>query len=426
MKFCKECGKEMFDDAMVCPNCGTYQTELTKAEEPGLEEPSIDVQPEVINAQDSQTQYGQSDSYSYGIQPQHTYNYGQPNPSGAAYTYGSQEGDSRFNIPTGGSSYPIQKYSFWKFLLLTMITCGIYGLYYMYKWTEDTNRLSQGVYKPSMNYLLVFLLGLVTCGIYPLIWTYQQGERLKVVGDANGIKINETGVHHLLITLLLGSIGGIISTCIFFSNTNRLSGVYNGTMTRDQANQKTSHVPVIIVGVVLAILFGAITLGAVIFSLRNSNFDNYNNAIYDFNDLDDFDWDMDDFDDDYAATFGSDATFDGAVVQIMDAVKIQDANGDPALAVTFSWENMGHEKSSAMWEFYIEATQDGSALETTWPKNGDPNVTEMENYSKNIEGGESTTFQVVFKLVNESDDVQVIVEKLLSGDGNKACCIFTL
>lgn len=490
MKFCKECGKEMFDDAMICPNCGTYQTELHKADEVEIVEPAFeaeeaiatsaeaahdeiesmalsdiavgtpvptfevdgatDTKPSEQQNQSNNYKYGQQQSYNYG-QQNYTYGqqnnaygqsnaygpgsaYGQPNPQGAAYSYGNEPGgDSRFNAPGGGTSYPIPKYNFWLFFFLTMITCGIFGIYYMYKWTEDANRLSQGVYKPSMNYILVFLLGLVTCGIYPLVWTYQQGERLKVVGDANGIQINETGVHHLLLTLLLGGVGGLVSTYIFFNNTNRLAGVYNGTLTRDQANQKPSHVAAIIIGVILAIITGAVGIGTAIYQMRNFDINNYNNVIYDLDDWEDYDWDdfdLDDIDiDDITNNYsfsGTDATFDGAVVQILDAVKVKDINGDPALAVRFSWDNMGDAKASAMWTFDITAYQDGHKLEVTSPMNGDSNVTEAQNFSKNIEPGDDTTFQVVFKLVNDKDDVQVEVGKILSGDGNRAVCTFTL
>ena len=474
MKFCQECGKEMLDDQTICPNCGTHQTvlqrevgevvlEQVEAAEPAVEASAEEIHDNIEAMALSDIAVGtpmadfkvgsgetvhaaeeQKNSINHSPQQSNNYSqqggtyyygpstaYGQPNSNnqGMAYSYsGDPSGDSRFNVPGGGTSFKIGHYNFWLFLIITILTCGLGGLYFMYKWTEDANRLSQGVYKPSMNYLLVFLLGIVTCGIYPLVWTYQQGERLKVVGDANGIQINETGVHHLLLTLLLGGVGGIVSTYIFFSNTNRLASVYNGDMTRDQANRKTSHVPAIIVGVVLAILFGAIGIGTMIYQLRNVNYENLNGVVYDFNDIEDFDWDDWDIDDITSdmTSFGEAANFGDAGVKIMNAVKVKDSNGDPALAVTFSWGNYGDEKTSAMWIFDIEAYQDGQKLETTWPANGDKNVTMMENYSKNLKPGDETSFQLVFKLLNEDDDVQVSVEKLLSSSEEQAVCIFTL
>ncbi|MBO4236014.1 MAG: DUF4234 domain-containing protein, partial [Firmicutes bacterium] len=415
MKYCQECGKEMFDDAMVCPNCGTYQTILTKADEivNGVNEAVSDVAEtetmsfadmaaqehvptfeteesrtapasfEMPNTAAYQNQNYQENTYQGNAYQGNTYNGGayQGNaPQGAAYTYDGNNyggGDQRFTAPTG-AAYPIQKYSFWKYLLLGLITCGIYNLYYMYKWTEDTNRLSQGVYKLSMNYLLVFLLGIVTCGIYYYVWVYQQGERLKVVGDSNGIMINETGVHHLLLSLLLGGVGALVSQYIFFNNTNRISGVYNGDITRDQANQKTSHIPAIIIGIIAAIIAFAIGLGVFIYQIRNTSVNNYSD--FDLEDYMNGNY-SDMYDDEYV--FDTIVTDDGSLLEIYDAIIIKDANGDPAIAVEFHWENNSDSKNSAMWTFDIAAEQNGVPLTMSWPAAGDPDI-DMKNYSQSI------------------------------------------
>ena len=433
MKYCQECGAEMFDQELVCSNCGTYQTELKRVEVPvdqddqleeledlALPDAAID---EEVPAFEPKKEPAETPSayvapaYNYGSSNQgNAYTYDGSSNQGNAYTYdGSSYGgeDQRFTAPTG-AAYPIQKYSFWKYFLLGLVTCGIYQLYYMYKWTEDTNRLSQGVYKPSMNYLLVFLLSIVTCGIYYYIWVYQQGERLKVVADANGIKVNETGVHHLLISLLLGGVGALVSQYIFFSNTNRISGVYNGDLTRDQVNQKTSHVPAIIIGVVGAIIAFAIGLGTLIYAVNNSDFSEYDYDYgYDYDyDEDEFLWDML-------------IDNDGSILEIGDAVVIKDVNGDPAIAVEFHWENESDQALVPMWTFDITAEQDGTPLTMTWPATGDPDVS-MANYSSEVRPGKGIDFQVVFKLADETADVDVVVRNIVSGLSDRAGCTFTL
>lgn len=506
MKYCQECGKEMFDDSVICPNCGTYQTVLIKsadhipepltendfeASEPRLEtaqavevvqaaevaqaappaepaseqvfvsaaEPVFEPQtrhfyePENViepvapfepnsdaKGQNATGSSFKAEGYHYGSTYGPGSPYGNPSPGyqggdGTGPIYGTS-GDHRFNAP-GAGSYTIPRYNFWIYLLLSIVTCGIYGIYYMYKWTEDTNRLSQGVYKPSMNYIFVFLLGMVTCGIYTWVWIYQQGERLKVVGDANGIKINETGVHHLLISLLLGGVGVLVSQYIFFSNTNRLSGVYNGEISRDQANVKTSHVVPIVVGVILAIFGLATGIGVTVFAARNSYVNDYS-SYSDFlsEDFDTEDFNIDELDiegllgddinfdqnnDDYSDI----ATFTEGVVLIDNAYKVNDLNGDPALAILINWDNYSDEACAPIWTFNVEATQDGKMLEqTSLPL--DFSEFDVSTYIQEVAPGDSVDFPVIFKLINEEEDVEVIVRSNSSDDGNRAVCTFII
>ncbi|MBQ7246038.1 MAG: DUF4234 domain-containing protein [Firmicutes bacterium] len=424
MKYCQECGAEMQDHELFCSNCGMQQTELRKADEVELAD-NVEIADNVEPASSFETEAPIPPVPAFSTEPPKT-------EFKMDYDYGQQQASEGAFYNPSAAAFPIQKYSFWKYLLLGIITCGIYQLYYLYKWTEDTNRLSQGVYKPSQNYLIVFLLSIVTCGIYYYIWTYQQGERLKVVGDANGIQINETGIHHLLLTLLLGGVGGLVSQYIFFSNTNRLSGVYNGDITREQANVKTSYIPAIIIGVVIAILAFSSFIGLMVYQARNFNYNDYSYyEDFDYEDMEDFD--LEEFMNEGYADYTIDEeglmdilfTEDGSILEITDAMVIKDVNGDPAIAVEFYWQNNSERKTSAMWNFDITAEQDGTPLTITWPKPDDPDVN-MTNYSQDVDKDESTTFQLVFKLVDETTPVRVLVKDVMSGGNNKAACTFTI
>ena len=160
-------------------------------------------------------------------------------------------------------------------------------------------------------------------------------------------------------------------------------------------------------------------------------------TIYDLNDLDDFD-DYDDFDleaflngeysideSDNEKLYDTVVFDNGSIIEIRNALKIKDANGDPALAVDFHWENNSGKKSSAMWDFGITASQNGKLLTITWPASNDPDV-DMTNYSKDVAAGDKIDFQVVFKLANESDPVSVMVKDMVSGSSEKAGCTFTI
>ena len=67
-----------------------------------------------------------------------------------------------------------------KFLLLSLITFGIYGIVVMTHISMEIDTIaSPRDHKNTMNYLLVcFLLGPVTLGIYTLIWNHQLSNRI--------------------------------------------------------------------------------------------------------------------------------------------------------------------------------------------------------------------------------------------------------
>ena len=62
-------------------------------------------------------------------------------------------------------------------ILLSIITCGIYGIYWLIMLNDETNYVS-GHQQDGTSGGVVFLLTLVTCGIYGYYWCYKQGEKL--------------------------------------------------------------------------------------------------------------------------------------------------------------------------------------------------------------------------------------------------------
>ena len=62
-------------------------------------------------------------------------------------------------------------------VIFSIITCGIYGLYWIYKITEEVNKITDHMDDTSPG--IVILLGIVTCGIYYIYWAYKIGEKLK-------------------------------------------------------------------------------------------------------------------------------------------------------------------------------------------------------------------------------------------------------
>lgn len=102
-------------------------------------------------------------------------------------------------------------------VILSFVTCGIYGIIWFVNLHDDVNALS-GDYKTSGG--MAFLLTVVTCGIYGLYWMYNQGTRIDQIKQSRGIPANNSGVLYLILSV----IGlGIVSYCLMQNELNQLA-----------------------------------------------------------------------------------------------------------------------------------------------------------------------------------------------------------
>ena len=85
-------------------------------------------------------------------------------------------------------------------IILSIITCGIYGIYWFIVLTDDAKRVSGDESLPSGG--VVFLLTLITCGIYGWYWAYKMGEIIKNVQEKNKVSVNDYGVLYLILQLV--------------------------------------------------------------------------------------------------------------------------------------------------------------------------------------------------------------------------------
>ena len=91
------------------------------------------------------------------------------------------------------------------YVLLTLVTCGIYNLIFFAKISEDINIIAtRRDGKETMNFWIVYLLNIVTCGIYTMIWFHQLSERIGEEARARGI-YTDFGVSTFWLWGVLGS-----------------------------------------------------------------------------------------------------------------------------------------------------------------------------------------------------------------------------
>ncbi len=85
-------------------------------------------------------------------------------------------------------------------IIFTFITCGIYGLYWFVKMTNDVNTLANPAKKTSGGVALV--LTIITCGIYGFYWAYKQGEKLDAASVASGKPAQSRAVIYLVLQIV--------------------------------------------------------------------------------------------------------------------------------------------------------------------------------------------------------------------------------
>lgn len=101
-------------------------------------------------------------------------------------------------------------------IILSIITCGIYGIYWFICLTNDTNEL---VKEPGTSGGMAFLFTLITCGIYGWYWMYKQGEKLDNAKNMRGIPSSNSGILYLILSVL-GL--GIVSYALMQDTINKM------------------------------------------------------------------------------------------------------------------------------------------------------------------------------------------------------------
>ena len=119
------------------------------------------------------------------------------------------------------------------YILLTAVTCGIYGLWFIHQWAKDLNTMCEGDGKHTRGLLALLLLSLVTCGIYSIIYYYNFCERLNDNCAKNGVASSVNGGKYILFCLLSAVTFGITGLIVMYNmldTTNKLAANYNGRL----------------------------------------------------------------------------------------------------------------------------------------------------------------------------------------------------
>ena len=95
---------------------------------------------------------------------------------------------------------------------------------------HDVNIACEGDGEQTSGLVAFILLSIITCGIYSWVWYYKLGNRLAANAPRYGLSFQENGTTVLLwfvFGALLCGIGPFIAMNILIKNSNRICNAYN-------------------------------------------------------------------------------------------------------------------------------------------------------------------------------------------------------
>lgn len=192
MIFCKNCGSQIDDNLKFCPACGQAVENAGGAMggQPNMQQPQQFAQQPPVQQFNPNQQYG---GQQFGGQPQ-------------------------YGAPMGGVNMGIMERNIVTCIILSLVTCGIYGLYWFYTLTNDTNSIS-GEPNP-MSGGLCLVLNIVTSGLFGIYWAWKRGEYIDKYNAMRG----KPQTNNAVIYLILSFVGlGIVAYAMLQNELNQIA-----------------------------------------------------------------------------------------------------------------------------------------------------------------------------------------------------------
>lgn len=92
-------------------------------------------------------------------------------------------------------------------IVLSIVTCGIYGLYWYICLTDDTNTASNA---EGPSGIIALLLTLVTCNLYSIYWGYKQGEKIDAAKQSRGMESSDSKILYLVLCLFIPIVAWVL------------------------------------------------------------------------------------------------------------------------------------------------------------------------------------------------------------------------
>ena len=102
-------------------------------------------------------------------------------------------------------------------IILSIITCGIYGIYWFFTLTDDSARANDD---PDFTGVKAFIFTIITCGIYGIYWNYKIGKELYEANQKRGKNASDNSVLYLILAIFGLS---IVTYCIAQNELNEIA-----------------------------------------------------------------------------------------------------------------------------------------------------------------------------------------------------------
>ncbi len=112
----------------------------------------------------------------------------------------------------------VEKRNIGVYLILSIITCGIFAIYWFIVITDDVKKLSEDDDMTSGG--VAFLLTLITCGIYSIYWAYKMGKNIAIAEEKKGATVTDNSILYLILAIF-GF--GVIDYCLIQNDLNTLA-----------------------------------------------------------------------------------------------------------------------------------------------------------------------------------------------------------
>ena len=105
-------------------------------------------------------------------------------------------------------------------LILTIITCGIYGLVWFVQITDDAREYSGDT--EIQSGVLALVLTIITCGLYGFYWDYKMAKMLQDAQSKNNLPANDNTIMYVILHLVRLE---IVNYCLMQNDLNTITRV---------------------------------------------------------------------------------------------------------------------------------------------------------------------------------------------------------
>ena len=104
------------------------------------------------------------------------------------------------------------------YIILSIVTCGLFGWYWLFCLANDVNEASGRQQDTSGG--MVVLFSIITCGIYHIFWMYKAGEKIDEARALRGWNSGNYAIIYLILTIFGLS---LVAWALLQSELNRIS-----------------------------------------------------------------------------------------------------------------------------------------------------------------------------------------------------------